>query len=84
MEQYSRVTRSGQEVRGELVEVVWSRALTYTLGDSCKLGIITYVDGRFNDISRINNKEDLVPTIPLEDWGFKHPTGEIHITGRIQ
>ncbi|KAH9958857.1 lipase [Russula dissimulans] len=41
-----------------------------------------YVDTMFGDngdLTRINNMEDLIPTLPPRDWGFVHPSGEVHI-----
>ena len=41
-----------------------------------------YVDTIFgdgSDLTRINNREDFIPMLPPADWGFVHPSGEVHI-----
>jgi len=41
-----------------------------------------YVDTMFGDsgdLTRINNREDPIPTLPPMGWGFVHPSGEVHI-----
>ncbi|KIJ32631.1 hypothetical protein M422DRAFT_184271 [Sphaerobolus stellatus SS14] len=39
-----------------------------------------YVDAHFPNLTRINNKEDPVPIVPIISMGYEHPQGEVHIT----
>ncbi|KAK7437371.1 hypothetical protein VKT23_018616 [Stygiomarasmius scandens] len=40
-----------------------------------------YVDANvIGHVRRVNNKKDIVPVIPLRLMGFRHPSGEKHIT----
>lgn len=46
-----------------------------------------YADATLEDLSRINNKHDPVPILPLYLWPFseyRHPSGEIHINDENQ
>ncbi|KAF8510192.1 alpha/beta-hydrolase [Hysterangium stoloniferum] len=43
------------------------------------LAFAQYLDAHFPDLTRINNREDLVPILPGRFLGFHHPHGEIHI-----
>ena len=40
-----------------------------------------YVDAQLPGslLTRVNNKQDVVPTVPPQLLGFQHPSGEIHI-----
>jgi len=39
----------------------------------------TFFDAQVTEFKRVNNKRDLVPTLPPYGLGFRHPSGEIHI-----
>ena len=39
----------------------------------------TYFDSQIAHFTRINNKRDVVPTVPGRRFGFQHPREEIHI-----
>ena len=39
----------------------------------------TYFDSQIAHFTRINNKRDMVPTVPGRRLGFRHPREEIHI-----
>ncbi|KAF8264764.1 Alpha/Beta hydrolase protein [Lactarius quietus] len=39
----------------------------------------TYFDSQIANFTRINNKRDVVPTVPGRRLGFQHPREEIHI-----
>jgi len=39
---------------------------------------VDYIDANC-DVTHINNKEDVVPTLPSQSLGFVHTSGEIHI-----
>lgn len=38
-----------------------------------------FVGANVKDLSHVNNKEDIVPTVPGRFLGFVHPSGEFHI-----
>jgi len=40
---------------------------------------VAYFDPLVSDIQRVNNEQDLIPTVPGRFLGFAHPKGEIHI-----
>lgn len=42
-------------------------------------GWATYFDSQIAHFTRINNKRDVVPTVPGRRFGFRHPREEIHI-----
>ncbi|EJD47787.1 lipase [Auricularia subglabra TFB-10046 SS5] len=39
-----------------------------------------YVDSILADFTRVNNREDPIPIVPWEFAGFRHPSGEVHIS----
>ncbi|EJD47767.1 alpha/beta-hydrolase [Auricularia subglabra TFB-10046 SS5] len=39
-----------------------------------------FVDAQLPDLTRFNNKQDPVPILPGRFLGFRHPSGEIHIS----
>jgi len=39
----------------------------------------TFFNSQVSNFTRMNNKRDPIPTFPLNCWGFKHPSKEIHI-----
>ncbi|KAH8976636.1 Alpha/Beta hydrolase protein [Lactarius akahatsu] len=39
----------------------------------------TYFDSQIADFTRMNNNRDMVPIVPGQLLGFRHPSGEIHI-----
>ncbi|KAH8978644.1 alpha/beta-hydrolase [Lactarius hatsudake] len=39
----------------------------------------TYFDSQIADFTRMNNNRDMVPIIPGQGLGFRHPSGEIYI-----
>ncbi|KAH9028358.1 Alpha/Beta hydrolase protein [Lactarius pseudohatsudake] len=39
----------------------------------------TYFDSQIADFTRMNNNRDMVPIVPGQLLGFRHPGGEIHI-----
>ncbi|KAH8976634.1 alpha/beta-hydrolase [Lactarius akahatsu] len=39
----------------------------------------TYFDSQITDFTRMNNNRDMVPIIPGQGLGFRHPSGEIYI-----
>jgi Lipase (class 3) len=40
----------------------------------------TFFDSEVADFKRVNNKRDPIPTVPgRKKFGFRHPSGEIHI-----
>ena len=39
----------------------------------------TYFDSQIANFTRVNNKRDVVPTVPGRRLGFRHPRQEIHI-----
>ena len=45
----------------------------------------TYFDFQIANFTRVNNKRDVVPTVPGRRLGFQHPHQEIHIQedGRV-
>ncbi|EJD47790.1 alpha/beta-hydrolase, partial [Auricularia subglabra TFB-10046 SS5] len=43
-----------------------------------------HVDAVLGDFTRINNKQDPVPKVPPRLFGFRHPSGEIHISADDQ
>lgn len=43
-----------------------------------------HVDAALGDVTRINNKQDPVPKLAPRLFGFKHPSGEIHISADNQ
>ncbi|EJD08588.1 uncharacterized protein FOMMEDRAFT_49670, partial [Fomitiporia mediterranea MF3/22] len=40
--------------------------------------VASQVDGMMG-LSRLNYRQDPVPLIPCRDWGFHHPSGEVHV-----
>ncbi|KAJ6621868.1 Alpha/Beta hydrolase protein [Mycena sp. CBHHK59/15] len=40
---------------------------------------VQFFDSQVTDFKRVNNENDLVPTVPGRFLGFVHPQGEIHI-----
>ncbi|KZW02189.1 lipase class 3 family protein [Exidia glandulosa HHB12029] len=43
-----------------------------------------FVDSQLPDLTRINNKQDPVPIVPGRFLGFRHPSGEVHISSSGQ
>ena len=35
---------------------------------------------QFSSFAYVTNQDDPVPTVPPQDFGFQHPSGEAHIT----
>lgn len=49
---------------------------TPRVGDA---GWATFFDSQIADFTRMNNKRDMVPTVPGRGLEYRHPSGEIHI-----
>jgi Lipase (class 3) len=32
-----------------------------------------------SDYQRVNNMHDVVPIVPAQSWGYRHPHGEVHL-----
>ncbi|EJD47789.1 lipase [Auricularia subglabra TFB-10046 SS5] len=43
-----------------------------------------FVDANLPDFTRVNNQQDPVPIIPGRFLGYKHPSGEVHISEQEQ
>jgi len=43
-----------------------------------------FFDSKISSLSRVNNKNDIVPIIPGRHLGFVHPKGEIHLLAKGQ
>ena len=57
------------------------KTVTYGMPRVGNQAFADYVDANNGlGFTHVNNKEDPVPTLPLELMGFHHPSGEVHIT----
>ncbi|KAF7784892.1 hypothetical protein Agabi119p4_1057 [Agaricus bisporus var. burnettii] len=54
--------------------------ITYGLPRVGNIAFANYVD-EHTSLTRINNKRDPIPTTPLQLLSYRHPSGEVHITG---
>ncbi|EKM84418.1 hypothetical protein AGABI1DRAFT_67808 [Agaricus bisporus var. burnettii JB137-S8] len=54
--------------------------ITYGLPRVGNIAFANYVD-KHTSLTRINNKRDPIPTTPLQLLSYRHPSGEVHITG---
>ncbi|KAJ7147120.1 alpha beta-hydrolase [Mycena crocata] len=87
----TQVTTVGHSLGGALAELD-ALSLRLNLDKSVAVNAVTFgtprvgnkefasfFDSQVTDFKRINNENDLVPTIPGRFLGFAHPKGEIHI-----
>lgn len=87
----NQVTVVGHSLGGALAEL---NSLSLRLNLPAEIGVnsVTYgtprvgnqefaefFDSKVTDFRRVNNENDLVPTIPGRFLGFVHPKGEVHI-----
>ncbi|KAG9089621.1 hypothetical protein FS749_001191 [Ceratobasidium sp. UAMH 11750] len=59
------------------------RVVTYGMPRVGNLNFADLIDSHITDLSRINNKHDMIPLGPLPNLGYHHPSGQSYTTSSL-